>query len=154
MDDPTNPETPPAATTDREKLLAKLLFATARTLYRASLMGVPCQAFDDLKYKVNLPRAGDWALEVSHFSVRGVAAEPPIDLTRFGRIVRIIDDRSGRVVLLETLDGSLQRWPNADFIRVFEDPFNEPSDAARLAWVAEAEKRHGLSTSHFSPVLK
>jgi hypothetical protein len=157
MTDPTKPESPPEApeANEREKLLAKLLFATARTLYRASLMGVPCQAFDDLKYKVNLPRAGDWALEVTHFSVRGATAEPPIDLTRFGRIVRIIDDRtSGRVVLLEGLDGKLHRWPNADFIRVFEDPFAEPSDTARLAWVAEAEKRHGLSGVHGGAVLK
>lgn len=154
MDEPTKPESPPDPT-EREKLLAKLLFSTARTLYRASLMGVPCQAFDDLKYKVNLPRAGDWALEVTHFSVRGTTAEPPIDLTRFGRIVRMIDDRTtGRVVLLESLDGKLQRWPNADFIRVFEDPFTEPSDAARLAWVAEAEKRHGLSALQVGTALK
>jgi hypothetical protein len=154
MTDPTKPETPPEAT-EREKLLAKLLFATARTLYRASLMGVPCQAFDDLKYKVNLPRAGDWALEVTHFSVRGTTPEPPIDLSRFGRVVRVIDDRTaGRVVLLEGLDGKLHRWPNADFIRVFEDPFAELSDAARLAWVAEAEKRHGLSGVHGGAVLK
>lgn len=154
MSDPTKPETP-ATATEREKLLARLLFATARTLYRASLMGVPCQAFDDLKYKVNLPRAGDWALEVSHFSVRGVSAGPPLDMSRFGRIIRISDDRSaGRVVHLEDLDGKLHRWPNADFIRVFEDPFDEPSDAARLAWVAEAEKRHGLSGAHGGAVIK
>src|SRR5688500_7716448 len=109
MTDPTKPESTQAAAsaaapataagaapaaapaTEREQLLAKLLFATARTLYRASLMGVPCQAFDDLKYKVNLPRPGDWALEVSHFSVRGTTAEPSIDLSRFGRIVRITE---------------------------------------------------------------
>ncbi|MCK6587345.1 MAG: hypothetical protein HUU21_03645 [Polyangiaceae bacterium] len=152
MDEPTKPESTP---TEREQLLAKLLFATARTLYRASLMGVPCQAFDDLKYKVNLPRTGDWALEVSHFSVRGAAAEPPLDFTRFGRIVRITDDRTtGRVVLLEAIDGKLHRWANADFIRVFEDPFTEPSDAARLAWVAEAEKRHGLPSLNVSAVIK
>jgi hypothetical protein len=121
-------------------------------------MGVPCQAFDDLKYKVNRPRAGDWALEVTHFSVRGARPDPPIDLSRFGRIVRITEDRSfGRVVHLEDIDGKLHRWPNADFIRVFEDPFNEPSDAARLAWVAEAEKRHGLPAVpavHGGAVLK
>lgn len=151
MSDPTPPDSPPE---NREHLLAKLLFATARTLYRASLMGVPCQAFDDLKYKVNLPRAGDWALEVTHFSVRGATGEPPLDMTRFGRIVRITDDRSGRAVFLEGLDGKLHRWPNADFIRVFEDPFNEPSDTERLAWVAEAEKRHGLAGSHGGAVIK
>ncbi|HZF51701.1 MAG TPA: hypothetical protein VE093_23765 [Polyangiaceae bacterium] len=43
MSDPTKPETL-AAATEREQLLARLPFATARTLYRASLKGVPCQA--------------------------------------------------------------------------------------------------------------
>ena len=153
MSDPTTPESP-ADTPQREQLLAKLLFATARTLYRASMMGVPCQAFDDLKYKVNLPRVGDWALEVTHFSVRG-GAEPPLDMSRFGRIVRITEEESAsRVVYLEGFDGKLHRWPDADFIRIFEDAFAEPSDAARLAWVAEAEKRHGLAGVHGSAVLK
>ena len=40
------------------------------------------------------------------------------------------------------------------FIRIFDDPFKEPSDAARLAWVAEAEKRHGLAGSHGGAVIK
>jgi hypothetical protein len=141
----------PAGTTNQ---LARLLFATARTLYRVSLMGVPCQAFEEMKYKVNLPRAGDWALEVTHFSTRDTAGRGDMDMTRLGRIVRMTDEKSGRVVFLEGIDGTLHRWPNADFIRIFDNPFAEIGDEERLAWVAAAEKRHGLANTHGGAVIK
>lgn len=124
--------------------LARLLFATARTLYRVSLMGVPCKAFDDLKIQVNLPRPGDWALEVSRFATRDVSPGEDVDLSQLGRLIRLSDEDGGRVFYTESIGGRLRRWVNVDLIRVFEHPFLDISDEERLAWVAEAEHRHGL----------
>ena len=129
---------------DAVRKLARLLFATTRTLYRASMMGVPCKAFDDLKVQVNMPRPGDWALEVSHFSVSDVSPGEDVDLSLLGRVVRVSDEEVGRVFFVESLGGELRRWVNADLVRVFEHPFLDADDEERLAWVTEAEQRHGL----------
>lgn len=126
------------------KQLARLLFATTRALYRATMMGVPCKAFDELKVQVNLPRPGDWALEVSRFAARDVSPGEDVELEQLGRVIRVVDEDVGRVVFTESFDGTMHRWVNADLVRVFEHPFLEPDDAERLAWVADAEKRHGL----------
>lgn len=57
--------------TPTEQILARLLFASARRLYRTTLLGVPCKAFDDTKAEVLYPRPGDWVLDVS--SIPGAA---------------------------------------------------------------------------------
>jgi hypothetical protein len=131
--------------------LARLLFATARALYRVSLMGVPCKAFDDLKLQVNLPRPGDWALEVSRFATRDVSPGEDVDLSLLGRLIRISDEEGERIFHTESIDGRLRRWVNPDLIRVFEHPFLDTSDEERLAWVAEAEGRHGLPRRSILP---
>jgi hypothetical protein len=133
------------------QMLARLLFATARALYRASLMGVPCKAFEDLKLQVNLPRPGDWALEVSRFATRDVSPGEDVDLSQLGRLIRVSDEDGGRVFHTESIDGRLRRWVNVDLIRVFEHPYLDTSDEERLAWVAEAEERHGLPRRSIIP---
>lgn len=67
--------------TPTEQTLARLLFASARRLYRTTLLGVPCKAFDDTKAEVLYPRPGDWVLDVSSLPGAGPSsirnAAPP-----------------------------------------------------------------------------
>src|SRR5262245_10709188 len=153
-------EVPEAAT-------LRLLAVSAFRYYLATLEAVPESRVANESAQLQRPRPGDWVMEVS------TIWDARSDFDRIGRLILVRDefvsysDESGaafyddaesavreRYTYIERLDGTMFRWHNCEFIRVFEDIRSDQEitaatpeddvDEWRASWVANARQRHTL----------
>lgn len=114
--------------------LHALLVEHAHQLMRAVGVGNPCEAVKAQLEQMKDPRPGDLVVESSSWHRHHK------DRQNVGRLVQILDDRGDETVFIEALDGTLVRWRNAEFLRLFPGRFIN-RDAG---WVEDALRRHRL----------
>lgn len=152
----------------REAVALRLLAVSAFRYYLATLEGDPASRVAKEGAQLQAPRPGDWVMEIS------TIWDARSDFDRIGRLILVRNEvipyadesqtafndvTNGEVVrerytYIERLDGTVFRWSNCEFIRVFEDIRSDeeidatmPSDDAdtwRSEWLARARLRHKL----------
>src|SRR5262249_8797173 len=145
----------------------RLLAVSAFRYYLATLEADPASRVAKEGAQLQTPRPGDWVMEIS------TIWDARSDFDRFGRLILMRNEavsdvdadgpgaafNSGdvvreRFIYIERLDGTLFRWHNCEFIRVFVDirsdeeihagAFPDDADAWQSAWLASARQRHKL----------
>ncbi len=151
----------------REAAELRLLAVSAFRYYLATLEADAGSRVAKEGAQLQALRPGDWVMEIS------TIWDARSDFDRFGRFIltrnEVVSDADAdvldtefndvevireRYTYIERLDGTLFRWHNCEFIRVFEDIRNDeemnagiPPDEAdtwRSAWLGSARQRHKL----------
>lgn len=140
--------------------LLRLLAVSTYRYYLATCVGNPAPAVKADYELMTHPRPGDWVMEIT------TAWFAQHDTDRIGRLVAIRDEvmpyedeetatlndheeLRDKITYIERMDGTLCRWHNCDFIRVFDsNSRRDETDeeiAANAAWVRDALARHKLA---------
>jgi hypothetical protein len=147
----------------------RLLAVSAFRYYLATLAaaeGNPTPRIAQERDQLRTPQPGDWVMEIS------TIWDARSDFDRIGRLILVRDeivpyaeeqevagDDSGgvreRFSYIERLDGTLFRWHNCEFLRLFADIRSDDeidatmpahdTDMRRSMWVSSAKRRHGVS---------
>lgn len=146
-------------TDEQTATVLRLLAVSAYRYYMATCVGNPAPAVKADYELLTHPRPGDWVLEAS------TAWFAQHDADRIGRLIVVRDEITpyedeetaalndheelhDTFTYIERIDGTLRRWHNCDFIRVFDsNSRRDETDeqiAANAAWVRDALKRHDL----------
>ena len=150
-----------------ETATLRLLAVSAFRYYLATLEADSASRLAKESAQLQEPRPGDWVMEIS------TIWDARNDFDRLGRLILVRDEvmpfsaapgaafnddaepaLRERYTYIERMDGTMFRWHNCEFIRVFEDIRSDEEIAAttptddldtwRATWVASARQRHKL----------